>query len=187
MPLGPAHYIDAVLLVKSRAQPADAAGAVARGGARRRQPRAADDAAASHDATSEACAASAGQHDRRRSWPALVLTLACLGIFGVVVHAVKLRTKEIGIRRALGATAPDVVGTLLRQLAWPVTIGMTMGTAAGIGASRLLGGALFHLAVTDATAPAVALTVFTLSGLAAALFPASRAMHDDPVRALRHE
>jgi putative ABC transport system permease protein len=117
----------------------------------------------------------------------LVLTLACLGIFGVVAYAVKLRTKEIGIRRALGAQAAHVIATLLRQLAWPVAIGMIVGTVAGLGASRLLGGAPFHLAVIDATAPVVALAVFALAGLAAAVFPASRAMYEDPVRALRQE
>jgi len=117
----------------------------------------------------------------------LVLTLACLGIFGVVAYAVKLRTKEIGIRRALGAGAPRVIAALLRQLVWPVAIGMVVGTAAGLAASQVLAGRPFHLAVTDAVAPVAALTVFALAGLVAALWPASRAMYDDPVRALRHE
>jgi len=117
----------------------------------------------------------------------LVLALACLGIFGVVAYAAKLRTKEIGIRRALGADAPRVVGLLLRQLAWPVGLGMVIGTAAGVVASRLLGKAPFYLAVTDVTAPGAALAVFTIASLAAAVAPASRAMLLDPVRALRHE
>ena len=102
-------------------------------------------------------------------------------------YAVKLRTKEIGIRRAPGADAPRVFATLLRQLAWPVTIGMLAGTAAGVLASRLLGCALFHLAATDPVAPAAALAIFALAGLGAALRPASRAMRADPVHALRHE
>ena len=117
----------------------------------------------------------------------LVLTLACLGIFGVVAYAVKLRTKEIGIRRALGAGASRVYATLLRQLAWPVGIGMVLGTAAGFGASMVLGHDPFYLAVADATALTLAFTVFTLAGLAAAIVPASRALTADPVRALRHE
>ncbi|MGH9372833.1 MAG: FtsX-like permease family protein [Vicinamibacterales bacterium] len=117
----------------------------------------------------------------------LVLTLACLGVFGVVAYAVKLRTRELGIRRALGADAPRVFATLLRQLVWPVGIGMLLGTTAGVMASRILGGAPFHLAVTDAIAPTAALAIFALAALAAALLPASRAMSEDPVRALRHE
>lgn len=117
----------------------------------------------------------------------LVLTLACLGIFGVVAYAVKLRAKEIGIRRALGADAPRVIATLLRQLAWPTGLGIPLGTTVGVLASRLLGGAPFHLAVTDAVAPTAALFIFALAGLAAALLPASRAMRDNPVHALRHE
>lgn len=116
-----------------------------------------------------------------------MLTLACLGIFGVVSYGVKLRAKEIGIRRALGAGASRVYATLLHRLVWPVGIGIALGTAAGFGASVVLGHSPFHLAVADATAPALAFTVFALAGLAAALVPASWAVRADPVRALRHE
>jgi predicted permease len=185
-PLGAANYIDAVLLVKSRTNPQSLLAplhAAARAGDTRVQPTTrllADEYARGLRGPRLASTIAA-------LVAALVLTLACLGIFGVVAYAVRLRTKEIGIRRALGATAPDVFATLLRQLAWPVSVGMTIGTAAGIAASRLLGEAALHLAVSDATAPTVALTIFALAGLAAALVPASRAMNDDPVHALRHE
>ena len=118
---------------------------------------------------------------------ALVLTLACLGIFGVIAYAVKLRAKEIGIRRALGADTPRVIAVLLRQLAWPVIIGMVIGTGVGLLASRLLGRQPFYLAVPDATAPTAALLVFAVTALTAAVVPASRAMRTDPVQALRHE
>ena len=117
----------------------------------------------------------------------LVLTLACLGIFGVVAYAVKLRTKEIGIRRALGADASRVYGTLLRQLFWPVGVGMALGTALGFGASLVLGHAPLYLAIADATAPAAALVIFAIAGLGAAVAPASRALRADPLQALRHE
>jgi hypothetical protein len=118
---------------------------------------------------------------------ALVLVLASLGIFGVVAYAVELRTKEIGIRRALGADAPRVYAALVRQLAWPVGVGMLAGTVAGGFASRLLARAPFHLAVSDPAAPTVALVVFALAALAASVLPASRAMKTDPLQALRHE
>ena len=186
MPLGPGQYGGAVLLAKSRASagtlltPLHAA---ARAADARVQP---------------ITRLLAHEYERGLRAPmlastiaalvaALVLTLACLGIFGVVAYAVKLRTKEIGIRRALGADAPRVIVTLLRQLVWPVAIGMAVGTMGGLVASRLLAGRPFHLAVTDVVAPTVALAVFALSGLAAALIPASRATSEDPVRALRYE
>ena len=66
----------------------------------------------------------------------LVLTLACLGIFGVVAYTVQLRTNEIRIRRALGAKAPRLFATLLRQLAWPAGVGMVAGTVLGLVPSR---------------------------------------------------
>ena len=118
---------------------------------------------------------------------ALVLALACFGIFGVVAYGVKLRTKEIGIRRALGADARRVCQALLRQLAWPVGVGVIAGTTAGVLASRLLGGPPLHLAVIDAAAPGAALALFTIAALAAALLPAVRALDINPVEALRNE
>lgn len=117
----------------------------------------------------------------------LVLMLACLGIFGVVAYAAKLRTKEIGIRRALGADAPLLLAVLLRQLCWPVGVGMVVGTVVGLPVTRLLGRNPPYLALADATAPTAALIIFALVGLAAAIVPAARAMRADPVRALRHE
>jgi predicted permease len=185
-PLEPYHYIGAVLLVKTRTTPQGVLlplQAAARSADGRVQP------------TTRVLSA---DYEERLRQPALastiaglvavlVLTLACLGIFGVVAYTVKLRTREIGIRRALGAGAPSILATVLRQLVWPIGIGIVVGMAAGLVASRLLGGKPFYLAVTDATAPSAALLVFVLAGLAAAIFPASRAMYDDPIRALRHE
>ena len=117
---------------------------------------------------------------------ALVLGLACLGIAGVVAYGVKVRTKEIGIRRALGADAPRLCGLLLRQLALPVSLGTVAGTAIGVAVTRLLAQESLHLPISDAT-PALAIFVFVLSALLAGLAPASRALSVDPVRALRHD
>lgn len=118
---------------------------------------------------------------------ALVLTLACVGIFGVVAYAVKVRTKEIGIRRALGADTMRVFGAVLPPLAWPLALGMLLGTAVGVGATRVLSGEPFVLAVADPTAPVVALTLFAVAALLAAVLPARRALRVNPVAALRDE
>jgi ABC-type antimicrobial peptide transport system permease subunit len=117
----------------------------------------------------------------------LVLGLACVGIAGVVAYAVKARTKEIGIRRALGADASRVCALVVGELAWPVALGMTAGIALGVMASRLLAADPFYLTIADATAPLPAVVLFLLAALAAALAPASRALTIDPVRTLRHD
>lgn len=186
MPLAPSHFPGAVLIAKARTDPQallQPLRAAARAADSRVLPKTrllANDYATNLRGPRLASAIAG-------LVAALVLTLACLGIFGVVAYAVKLRTKEIGIRRALGADAAHVYGTLLRQIAWPVGLGMTIGMAAGFGASKLLGGEPFYLAVTEARVPVAALAVFAIAGLAAALIPASRGVRADPVRALRHE
>ena len=186
MPLGPGDYAGSVLLARSRTEPGRIVSAMY-------------EAAREHDRRIQpATRLLTAEYDRALRAPrlasaiaglvaALVLMLACLGVFGVVAYAVKLRTKEIGIRRALGADAPRVYAALLRQLAWPVGVGMVVGISAGIAASRFFAGPPFHLAVADPIAPAGALLVFALAGLAASLVPASRAMKSDPLQALRHE
>lgn len=118
---------------------------------------------------------------------ALVLALACLGIGGVVAYAVKVRTKEIGIRRALGADARRVCALLLRQLAVPVGVGLAAGAALGVAASQTLAGEPFYLTAPDTRGSVFAILIFVLAALIAALAPASRALAIDPVHALRHE
>ena len=118
---------------------------------------------------------------------ALVLGLACFGIAGVIGLAVKVRTKELGIRRALGANAPRVLGVLLRQLALPVGAGVALGAGVGLAAANVLSHDPFNLAVGDAVISMLALSLFLASALAAALAAASRALAIDPIRALRHD
>jgi predicted permease len=186
MPIGRGHYSSAVLLAKSRMSPQAVPGRLL-AAARAADPRVLPRTWLLADTYADAM-----------KWPqlastiavlvaVLVLTLACLGILGVVACTVKLRTKEIGIRRALGAGGSRIVADLVQQLAWPVAIGMVAGTPAGLVASRLLGGDPFYLAVTDATTPLGALAMFAIAALAAAIVPASRALRSDPLSALRHE
>jgi hypothetical protein len=117
----------------------------------------------------------------------LVLALASLGIFGLVTYSVAARTREIGIRVALGAARPAVMALCVRQLAWPVGLGALFGVAAGIPAAQILARDPFYLQPADPVATLAPMVVFTLAGSAAALLPALRALRIDPVQALRCE
>jgi predicted permease len=117
----------------------------------------------------------------------LALALACLGIFGVIAHSVVLRTKEIGIRRALGAPGSSVVALLARQLAIPVGVGMLLGTGAGLAAGWMLAREPFYLPSADVTTPVIVLLFFAFTATVAAILPARRALGVEPIRALRRE
>ena len=118
---------------------------------------------------------------------ALTLLLTCLGIFGVVSYSVALRTKEIGIRTALGADRPSLLRALLRQVLSPVVAGMIVGLAAAAPAAMALSGQPFYLRLDDPVAFAAALAIFAAAALTAAWWPASRALRGNPVDALRHQ
>jgi predicted permease len=116
----------------------------------------------------------------------LTLALACLGIFGVVSYGVALRTKEIGIRVALGAQQPALLGSIVRQVLTPVGVGVVIGLALAIPAGLLLGTEPFYLESTDPLTIAAALGVFLAAGGAAALWPAFQVLRRNPLQALRH-
>ncbi len=113
--------------------------------------------------------------------------LACLGIVGVVAYAVSQRTKEIGIRMALGATSAQVLSIVLRQFSRPVVAGMLIGGGAAVALSRTLRGYLYGLSNLDPVAYLATLSLFIVTIMLAALWPARRALRVDPLRALRHE
>jgi predicted permease len=113
--------------------------------------------------------------------------LACLGIVGVVAYAVSQRTREIGIRMALGAKASDVLSVVLRQFSLPAVAGLVLGLSGAAALSRLLRGQLFGISHLDPAAYLSAGGVFLLTVLIAAVLPARRALRIDPLRALRHE
>jgi hypothetical protein len=117
----------------------------------------------------------------------LTLCLACVGIFGVVSYGVTVRTKEIGVRLALGAERLSIVRLLLWQMAWPFGAGMLLGIAAAVPVGRLLENDPFNLRSTDAVAHVAAFVIFALAGGLAALLPAWRVVRFDPLQALRHE
>ena len=112
--------------------------------------------------------------------------LACLGIFGVVsLYGVALRTKEIGIRVALGASHALCVRVILRQVLTPVGIGVIAGLVLAIPAGRALPGEPFYLLRYQPSAFVSALALFTAAGAVAALWPALATLRSNPVDALR--
>lgn len=113
--------------------------------------------------------------------------LACLGIVGVVAYAVSQRTKEIGIRMALGAHPADILLVVLRQFSRPVAAGLVMGIAGAAALSSLMRGQLFGISNLDPMAYVGAICIFAVTVALAALWPARRALRIDPMRALRHD
>ena len=116
----------------------------------------------------------------------LTLALACLGIFGVVSYGVALRTKEIGIRVALGARHPALLRSIVRQVLTPVGVGVLIGLVLAVPVGLALASEPFYLENGDPIAFAAALAVFAGAGAVAALWPAYRVLRSNPVDALRH-
>jgi predicted permease len=117
----------------------------------------------------------------------LALTLASVGIYGVVSFAVSRRYREIGIRIALGARARDVLGGILRQAMRPVAIGAVIGIAAASVVSRVLSSVLFGVSPADPIGlGGAALLVFSVA-LAAGVMAARPAIRVDPTATLRYE
>ena len=117
----------------------------------------------------------------------LSLTLAAVGIYAVISYSVAGRTREIGIRIALGARAADVSSLVVAQSARPVAVGLALGIALGAAAARLLRGFLYGVSPSDPTTFGVVIALLLGSALAAAYLPARRASRIDPIRALRSE
>jgi putative ABC transport system permease protein len=112
------------------------------------------------------------------------LVLAAVGIYGVIAYFVTRRTQEIGVRMALGATRGDVVRLIVRQAAWPVAIGISLGVVMSSFLTRVLSTQLFGVTPGDpVTFIAVAVALGGIA-LLASLLPAGRAASVDPTRAL---
>ena len=117
----------------------------------------------------------------------LGLLLAAIGIYGIVSYVVVLRTREVGIRMALGAKKRDVLLLILRESARPVVIGLAVGVVAAGGVAWLLRHLLYGLHGVDGAAFAGVSVLLLGIALAAAAVPARRAMRVEPMEALRYE
>ena len=118
---------------------------------------------------------------------ALALTLAAVGLYGLTSYWVTSRTREIGVRVALGARSATVVRLVLGDAMRMVAFGVAAGILSAWGLSRLIEKMIFGLGVTDVTTVAFAVAVLVLTGLLAALLAARRATRIDPQLALRNE
>jgi predicted permease len=121
------------------------------------------------------------------SFAALATLLAAIGLYGVLAFSVARRTREIGVRMALGADPASVRMLVLRQVGGMLVVGGVVGIATALALGRAAGSILFGLDGSDPLVIAGAATLLSLFALAAGYLPARRAAGIDPIRALRFE
>jgi predicted permease len=117
----------------------------------------------------------------------LALLLACIGLYGVMSYGVARRTNEIGIRMALGASAPRVTRMVMRETMTVVVVGVVIGLAAALSTTRLIASMLFGLAPNDVLTISSAVVIMIGVAAGAGYLPARRASQVDPMVALRYE
>ena len=117
----------------------------------------------------------------------VAMILAAIGIYGVIAYSVTQRTREIGIRMALGAQRTQMLGMVLRQSLTLVVIGIGIGFLVALGATRVMATLLYGVGANDFSTYAVVIFLLGAAALLASYIPARRAMKVDPMVALRYE
>ena len=118
---------------------------------------------------------------------ALALVLASVGIYGVTAYSVAQRTREIGIRMALGATQAQVMRDVLGYGVRLTSLGLVFGLAGALAGTRVLSSLLYGVRSTDAITFVAVSMVLTAVAFMASYLPARRAIRVDPIIALRYE
>lgn len=113
--------------------------------------------------------------------------LGLVGLYGVIAYSVSQRTREIGVRMALGAQRSSVYKLILRQAGWLTAAGLAIGLACSVGTSLLIRNLLFGVQAWDAITLTCVAVSLGLASLAACFLPARRAASVNPVEALRAE
>jgi putative ABC transport system permease protein len=115
------------------------------------------------------------------------LALAAIGLYGVLSYGIARRTRELGIRIAIGAEGRSIRTMVLREAGWVLALGMVGGLAAAWGLGRIVRNLLYGVQPSDLASMGIAVGVLAAAGTLAAWIPARRASRIDPIQALRYE